>query len=237
MKRFWDRAEVSVGLHGHEITLDGRPMRLPSGATLIVHPPQLAAAIADEWQAAGKVKGGEMSFVDTPLTRLAGTAQERILPAPALTIDAIARYGESDLLCYRAAGPEELVRRQTHGWQPWLDWAERTYAAPLRVTAGLTLVKQHHDSVAALRSAVGLLNCDLLAALGIAVPALGSLVLGLAMMRRELGAEDAYALSVLDELFQAEQWGDDEEASTRRQNVRTDVILAGRYMDLTRENA
>jgi chaperone required for assembly of F1-ATPase len=237
MKRFWDRAAVVAGPDGHEITLDGRPMRLPSGTTLIVHPPKLAAAIADEWQIAGKVKGGEMTFADTPLTRLAGTAQERISHAPELTIDAIARYGESDLLCYRAAEPEELVRRQAQGWQPWLDWAERTYDAPLRVTTGISLVKQHHDSIAALRSAVGLLNCDLLAALGIAVPALGSLVLGLAMMRRELGAEDAFALSVLDELFQAEQWGDDEEASKRRQNVRTDVLLAGRYMDLTRENA
>ena len=84
-------------------------MHLPGGAVLRVDAEPLARAIAEEWQAAGGGKGGEMSFADTPLTRLAGTAQQRIAPDPAPTVDAIARYAESDLLCYRAETPEELV--------------------------------------------------------------------------------------------------------------------------------
>ena len=142
---------------------------------------RLAEAIAAEWQAAGGAKGGEMSFADTPLTRLAGTAQQRVAPDPPPTVDAIARYGEHDLLCYRATAPETLARRQARDWQPWLDWAALTYDAPLRVTSGIAPIRQHRDTVAALRRAVAALDVEVLAALGIAVPALGSLVLGLAL--------------------------------------------------------
>ncbi|HEX2942232.1 MAG TPA: ATP12 family protein, partial [Rhodopila sp.] len=221
---------------GHEILLDGRPMRLPSGNRLLIGAPRLAAAVAAEWQAAGGGKGQEMSFNDTPLTRLAGTAQERIASDPAPVVDAIARYGETDLLCYRADNPRELAQRQAQHWQPWLDWAALTYDAPLRVTVGIAHIHQHHDSISALRRAVAALDADALAALGIAVPALGSLVLGLAIAGGALDAETAFSLSALDELFQAEQWGEDEEAAARRAGLKADVALAGRYIDLTRGN-
>ncbi|HEY4173314.1 MAG TPA: ATP12 family protein [Rhodopila sp.] len=234
MKRFWDNASVQPTEIGHTILLDGRPMRLPSGAPLVVRQARLAEAIGREWQAAGGAKGGEMSFKDTPLTRLAGTALERIAPDPAPTVDAIARYGESDLLCYRAETPQKLVERQQHQWQPWLDWAALTYDAPLRVAAGVGYVKQHHDSIAALRRVVAALDVDAIAGLGIAVPALGSLVLGLAIAAGEMDADTAYALSALDELFQAEQWGDDYEAVDRRSGMLADIVLAARYIDLTR---
>jgi len=222
---------------GHEIRLDGRPMRLPGGPVLTVGPPALAHAIAAEWNAAGGAKGGEMSFADTPLTRLAGTAQERIAPDPWPTVDAIARYGETDLLCYRAASPPELVARQESGWQPWLDWATERYGAPLRVGTGIAPVRQHRGSIAALRAAVGARGPYELAALGIAVPALGSLVLGLALAEGGLDAATAHALGALDELFQAELWGEDEEAAARRAATAADVALAERFLRLARGQA
>jgi chaperone required for assembly of F1-ATPase len=234
VKRFWDTASVQWTEKGHAILLDGKAMRLPSGSQLFVGPARLARAIADEWQEAGGEKGGEMSFKDTPLTRLAGTALERIGPDPAPTIDAIARYGETDLLCYRAETPQKLVHRQHQEWQPWLDWAALAYDAPLRVTTGVGYVRQHHDSITALRRAVAAMDTDALAGLGIAVPALGSLVLGLALAAGEIDAQTAYALGALDELFQAEQWGDDYEAVDRRTSMLADVVLAARYIDLTR---
>jgi chaperone required for assembly of F1-ATPase len=234
VKRFWDIASVQWTENGHRILLDGKPMRLPSGAPLVVGPARLARAIAEEWQVAGGTKGGAMSFKDTPLTRLAGTALERIAPDPAPTVDAIARYGETDLLCYRAETPQKLVERQHRQWQPWLDWAALAHDAPLRVATGVGYVKQHHDSIAALRRAVAALDVDALAGLGIAVPALGSLVLGLALAAGEMDAETAHALGALDELFQSEQWGEDYEAVDRRTSMLADIVLAARYIDLTR---
>ncbi len=235
MKRFWDTATVAPADRGHAILLDGRPMHLPSGAELRVRPRRLARAIAAEWQAAGGSKGGEMSFADTPLTRLAGTAQERIALDPEPTVDAIARYGETDLLCYRATTPQSLVRRQARAWQPWLDWAALSYDAPLRVTAGVAPIRQHRDSVAALRRAVAVLEVEVLAALGLAVPALGSLVLGLAMAAGKLDAPEAHALGALDELFQAEQWGEDAEAAARRTGIAADIALAAQLISLSKE--
>lgn len=235
MKRFWDTAEAAATESGWRILLDGRPVRLPGGTVLQVSVETLARAIAAEWADAGGAKGGEMSFADTPLTRLAGTAQERVAVDPWPTIDAIARYGESDTLCYRAEAPDKLVRRQQEGWQPWLDWVAEEYGAPLRVATGIVPLKQHRGSIAALRKAVAGFDAFGLAGLGIAVPALGSLVLGLALARRLLDAERAHALGALDELYQAELWGEDAEAAARRRTIAADVALAARFMELARQ--
>ena len=233
--RFWDIVSVASEEREHAILLDGKPMHLPGGGILRVRLRPLAEAIADEWRAAGGAKGGEMTFADTPLTRLAGTAQERVAPNPDPTIDAIARYGENDLLCYRAEHPPALVQRQAKAWQPWLDWAALTYDAPLRVTAGVGPIRQHRDSISALRHAVASLDVNALTALGIAVPALGSLVLGLALAEGRISPGDAHVLGALDELFQEEEWGADDEAVARRAGVAADIALAARYIALTRE--
>jgi len=237
MKRFWSQARLDPRPEGHAVLLDDRPLRLPGGTVLLVGPAPLAGAIATEWQAAGGAPGGEMSFADTPLTRLAGTAQERIAPDPWPTIDAIARYGETDLLCYRAEAPEPLVRRQHGAWQPWLDWAARALDAPLRVGSGITALRQHQSSIAALRRAVAAHDPLALAALGLAVPALGSLVLGLALAEGALDPATAHGLGALDELYQAEQWGEDAAATARRQAVAADIVLAGRFLALARGTA
>lgn len=234
VKRFWDRAVAEEVDGAYAILLDGKPMHLPDGATLrLAHAP-LGDAIAMEWQLAGGGIGGEMSFADTPLTRLAGTAQGRIAADPWPTADAIARYGENDLLCYRAAAPDALVRRQEAGWQPWLEWVERRHGARLRVTTGIVAIRQHRASIAALRAAVGMLDPWALAALGVAVPALGSLVLGLALADQAIDPAAAHALGALDELFQAEQWGEDAQAAARRQAVADDIATAARLIALTR---
>ena len=232
MKRFWETATVAPDPAGHAILLDRKPMRLPGWAVLRVGPAALAAAIAAEWQVAGGAKGGEMSFADTPLTRIAGTAQERIAPDPEPSIAALARYGETDLLCHRAETPETLVRRQHEGWQPWLDWAARQLDAPLRVGAGVVALAQPPDSLAALRRAVAALDPLGLAALGIAVPALGSLVLGLALAAGAVDAATAHRLGALDALYQAELWGEDAEAASGRAAVAADIALAGRVLAL-----
>lgn len=234
MKRFWDNATAERVGDTYTILLDGKPMHLPGGATLrLAHEP-LAQAVATEWQDAGGGKGGEMSFADTPLTRLAGTAQDRIAADPWPTVDAIARYGENDLLCYRAETPDALVRRQEQSWQPWLEWVAQRYDAPLRVTTGITAIRQHRASIATLRDAVASQDAWALAGLGVAVPALGSLVLGLALAERRIDAATAHGLGALDELFQVEQWGEDDQAAARRRAIAEDIAVAARLIHLTR---
>ena len=234
MKRFWDSAVAAPDGEGFQVLLDGRPLLLPGGVPLHLDRRALAAAVAVEWNTAGGAKGGEMGWNDVPLTRLAGTAQERIAPDPEPVVLEIARYGESDLLCYRAEFPEALAQHEQTQWQPWLDWAERRFGARLRVTTGVVHIAQDPPALAALAQAVAAHTPPVLAALGVAVPALGSLVLGLAMAAFALPAAEAHALATLDETFQAELWGWDDEAEDRRRRVGDELALAGRFMELVR---
>lgn len=236
MKRVWQEVTVAVGQGGHAIQLDGRPMRLPvSGTALVLPNAAMAAAVAAEWAGAGEgAKGGAFTMLDLPLTRLAATAQDRIAPAPAATARAIAAYGGTDLLCYRADRPEKLVLRQSRLWQPWLDWTHRTHGARLRFGTGIAHVPQDAEALDALGRAVAALDPWTLAGMGVAVPALGSLVLGLALQAGELDAAGAHALAELDAAFQAEQWGMDDEALTRTANQLREVTEAEQFMRLAR---
>lgn len=233
MKRFWNSARAEERDGAHAILLDGRPLRLPGGGALRLASRPLAEAIAAEWNAAGGAKGGAMKPEDVPLTRLAGTAEERIAPDPAGTAAALARYAETDLLCYRAEDPR-LARRQAVAWDPVLAWAGRALGAKLAVTTGVMPVTQDAAALEALARATAAHPPLELAAFGVAVPALGSLVLGLALAAGELDAEGAHDLATLDERFQEEFWGADAEALARRAGQRADVMLAARMIALAR---
>lgn len=234
MKRFWTHAvAVPRPEGGHAVLLDGRPLRLPGGAPLATPSAALAEAIAAEWQAAGGEKGGEMSMEAVPLTRLLGTAQDRIAPDPAAMVAGLAKYAETDLLCYRAEDPA-LAAEQAREWQPLLDWAATAHGAPLTVTAGLMPVAQPAGSLDALRDAIARHAIEELAALGLAVPALGSLVLGLALSAGRLDAAEAHRLAVLDETHQERRWGTDWEAEQRRARAAADLGLAERFLALVR---
>lgn len=234
MKRFWENAvAVPRPEGGHAVLLDGRPLRLPGGAPLVTASAPLAEAIAAEWQEAGGAKGGEMSMEAVPLTRLLGTAQDRVAPDPEAMVTGLAKYGETDLLCYRAEDPD-LAELQAREWQAVLDWAEAAYGARMSVTAGLMPVAQPAPSLAALRGAVAAHPVEELAALGVAVPGLGSLVLGLALSAGRLDAAEAHRLAVLDETFQERRWGEDPEAVARRTRVAADVTIAARFLTLLR---
>ncbi len=234
MKRFWTEATIDAEGDGWCVLLDGKPVRVPGGGPLLLPTGPLAEAVAAEWRAAGGGAGGEMSYADLPLTRLAGTAQERILADVELVVLEIARYGETDLLCYRVEEPAALADRQHEAWQPWLDWAERELGARLRVTSTIIHVPQPPASLAALAAQVATYGHLELAALGVAVPALGSLVLGLAMANFRLTGPEAHALSTLEERYQAESWGWDGEAAARFRRVGEDLAVAGRFLALAR---
>jgi len=241
MKRFWDAASVHATEAGYAVLLDGKPLRIPGrspgGQPLAITAPALAAAIAAEWQAAGGAMGGELTMADVPLTRLAGTAQDRIAPDPLAIATALSAYAESDLLCYRAEHPALLVAQQAAAWDPWLDWAAVTLGARLYPVAGIVHRVQDPAALEAMRRAMAEQTALALAALSIAVPLLGSAVLGLALAEGAVDAASAHGLAMLDEAFQVEAWGDDADATVRRARVGEDIALAERFLRLSREGA
>ncbi len=236
MRRVWTQTAIAEDQGGWVVLLDGRPMRTPDGAPFRVPVRAVAEAVAQEWASAGEV-GAEIRLADLLLTRMVATAIDRVAPDPSPMIDALAKYGETDLLCYRTAEPPELSARQARAWQPLLDWAAYALDAPLAVTSGLIHVAQSASTLAALRGVLARENALSLAALGVAVPALGSLVLGLALAHGRLGPEEAHEIAFLEEAWQAERWGKDAEAEARLAGIAAEVATAHRLMVLARAEA
>ncbi|HZT51347.1 MAG TPA: ATP12 family protein [Stellaceae bacterium] len=230
MKRFYQTATVATAEGGFIVALDGKPLRTPAKQALVVGSRALAEAIAAEWQA----QAGEVRPNALPLTRLASTAIDLVTPRRDEIVAGIAKYAGTDLLCYRATHPPELAERQHRAWQPLLDWLEARYGAPLGVTAGIVPRPQPEASLAALGAAVAAHDAMTLAALHLATASCGSVVLALALVEQRIDAETAFALSQLDESFEIEQWGEDEEQTRRRAALREDVRLAARFLELLR---
>jgi chaperone required for assembly of F1-ATPase len=226
MKRFYRDVTVAPGEHGHQILLDGGPMRTPAKQLLVAPAAPLAEAIADEWRGQDDTIRPDAM----PLTRLAITAIDRMPILRQAAIDEVVAYAETDLVCYRAAEPFELVKRQYQAWQPTLDWLTRTYGVKLAVTTTILPVAQPVAARARLRSAIEDLGDWPLVGMHMATTTLGSLVLGLGLLHRQLDADAALAASLLDELYEIERWGNDLEVERRHEALRRDVSGAARFL-------
>lgn len=224
-KRFWKQADVVAAAQGFTVTLDGKGLKTPAKSPFWVPTQGLAAAVAAEWQAQdGKVKPETM-----PFTRMANSALDKVTPQFAAVADMLAAYGGSDLLCYRAEAPQELVARQAAGWNPLLAWAEAEFGAALVQTTGIMPIDQPDQSQRPLRAAVHALTPFELAAFHDLVAISGSLVLAFGVTRAKLTADQAFDLSRIDEHWQADLWGVDEEAAESEAFKRESFHHAARF--------
>ena len=229
-RRFWQNASVEPCDGGFTVRLDARPVRTPAKAALVVPSLTMASAIAAEWQAQqGTIKPETM-----PVTRSANAALDKIAPQFAEVAGLIAAYGASDLLCYRATGPAGLVARQAAAWDPMLAWVAEALVAPLAVTTGVTPITQPAASLARLTAKVHACTPVELAALHDLVMISGSLVLGLAVTHGHADARTIWQLSRIDEDWQIEQWGQDDEAGESAALRRAALIHAERFHHLCR---
>ncbi|MBV7408145.1 ATP12 family chaperone protein [Maritimibacter sp. DP1N21-5] len=208
-KRFWKETKAGAVEGGFTVFLDARTVRTPAKAALTVPTLALAEALAAEWDAqAERIDPRTM-----PMTRTANSAIDKVVPQHAEVAEMLAAYGDSDLTCYRADAPDELVARQAAGWDPLLDWAAETFGARLAPRTGIVHVAQEDAALERLAAEVHALDQFRLAAFHDLVALSGSLVIALAVTRGRLMPEEAWRLSRIDEDFQIEQWGEDEEAA------------------------
>jgi chaperone required for assembly of F1-ATPase len=230
MKRFYTETAVDAGDGGHRVLLDGKPMRTPAKAVLVLPTRTLAEAIAAEWREVPEK--AEINVSQLPLTRLAATGLDRVATQRERVVEDTAKYAGSDMLCYRASAPSSLVERQQATWQPLLDWAAGRYGARFVVAEGTTFVAQPADAVARLREAVAAHGDLALAALYNLTHISGSLVIALAVAEGHLPADKAFAAAQLDELYQIERWGEDPTATLRHENIRHDIEAGARFLAL-----
>lgn len=230
IKRFYKEASVATSDAGHDVRLDGRPIRTPAGRALLLPNAALAEAIAQEWQAQPEQR--EIRPLEMPMMRLAATAIDRVASQRAKVIADTAKYAGSDLLCYRAQTPTELVVRQARTWQPLLDWAASQHGAVLALAEGVQLRPQPSESLAAVDRAVAAHSDFGLSALFNLTAAMGSVVLALAVSAQRLDAAQAFEAAELDTLYEIEKWGEDSEAATRLDALRRDIEAGARFLDL-----
>ena len=230
MTRFYETATVRGFEDGFGILLDGRPVRTPARAPVRVATQALAEALREEWAAQGE----RVDPLSMPLTQLANTAIDLTPERRSATVAELVRYGETDLLCYRAERPESLVERQEALWQPLLDWLDRRHGIALVSVRGVLPQPQNPHAIARLEQVVAACDDFELTALHMAVTCAGSVAVGLAVMAGEISAEEGADAAFLDDKFQIGQWGADEEAEARLVQGQADIAIAWRFGRLLR---
>lgn len=228
MKRFWKEVETTAGDGGWGVTLDAKPLRTPARKALVAPTDALAQAIADEWRAAGETVEPRTMV----LTGLANAAIDQVAPDRAGFAQGLSRYADADLACYRAEGPQPLVKWQAREWDPLLGWARRRFDVDFATTVGVIHVAQPKATVERLAHEVGTLDSFRLAGLSPLVTIGGSLIAGLAVLEKAMKAEAGWAAVSVDEAWQIEQWGADAEAEAALAARRRDFLAAARFLEL-----
>lgn len=228
LKRFYKTAAASSKDGGYHITLDGKPIRTPGGATVLVRNRALADALAAEWDA----QKTHIEFSTMGINQLVNSAIDQGPSDRLRLIDELCAYGSTDLLCYRAEGPTALVARQAAAWDPLLDWAETRYGARLRVTCGIVAIEQDAAARAALQARIAMADRFRLCALRAAVGICGSLIVGLAVAEGHLDIERAWQVVNIDEDWQKEKWGEDAQAAANRAGAFAAFAQAGHMLQV-----
>ena len=230
MRRVYkERAAVALE-DGYGVALDGKPLRTPAKRALVAPSRALAEAIAAEWLA----QGDTVDPYTMPMTRLTSSAIDLVAPRRAAIVAELLNYAGTDLVCYHAEHPPELVARQLATWQPLVDWATLRFDAPLAVTSGILPVSQPAATLRAFAASLETYDAMLLTALHAVTISCGSLVIGLALLEGRLDAASAFAAAELDESYQIEKWGEDSEQAIRRAGLQEDIAAAARFAALVR---
>jgi chaperone required for assembly of F1-ATPase len=227
-QRFYARAGVVEAPDGFVITLDDKPVRTPSGRALAAPNREIADGIVAEWD-------GQQETIDPltmPLTRLANSVIDAVVDRVEAVIDDVAKYFGSDLLFYRAGHPEALVAREAAHWDPIVFWAADALGAHFILAEGIVHVRQPDSAIAAARAALPT-NAWSIAALHVVTTLTGSALLALALMRGVIDQDQAWAAAHVDEDWNIEQWGRDEEVAARRAARRVDFRAAAAVLKST----
>lgn len=228
MKKFWETVSVVPENDGFSVLLDDKPLKTPAKVALTVPSRGLAQAIADEWSALDD----KIDPTRLPFTKLCNAAIDNMSEKAGGVVEALTEYGETDLLCYRADSPAGLVERQSEAWDPLLSWLRDQHGLFLVQTSGILPVPQPEASIAAFRTWLAemdnfeLMSCHDLVMLS------GSIVIARAVIEGHMAPELGWNTSIVDDIWQAEKWGEDEEALALRAVKARDFTTAARMMTL-----
>ena len=224
-KRFYARAGAVEAAGGFAVTLDGKPIRTPSGRQVVVPSREIADAVATEWEAQQE----DINPLTMPLTRFANSVVDAVVDRVDAVTDDMAKYFQSDLLFYRAGHPEALVAREAAHWDPLVFWAADTLGAHFILAEGIVHVRQPEAAIAAARAALPTDPWSI-AALHVVTTLTGSALLALALLRGVVDQDQVWTAAHVDEDWNSEKWGVDEEVAARRAVRLVDFKAAARIL-------
>ncbi len=228
MRRFWKEVSLEPSTFGHAVRLDARPVKTPKRNELALPTKRLADAVVAEWEAVEKT----VDPILMPMTGFANAAIDHIGADREGFVTAIAAYGETDLLCYRAGEGEPLAERQAVVWDPWLEWARVRYDVGFTIVEGIMHRPQPEATLAKLRAAVAARGTFEMAAMAKLTHLSGSLILALALIERAGEAPELWKVACLDEIWQEELWGEDYFATKNRRDREAEFMAADRFLKL-----
>jgi chaperone required for assembly of F1-ATPase len=226
-RRFYKNAHVDQHDGGFAVRLDGRAVRTPARRILAAPTRTLADALAAEWNAQEDVIDPQ----SMALTRLANSVLDGVVDAPAAVKAEVEKYLASDLVVYRAGGPQGLVARQAQAWDPLVDWARASLGAGFVLAEGIGFVAQPEPALAAAGAAIPH-DPWRLGALSAITTLTGSALIGLAVLRGRLSAAEAWTAAHVDEDWNMDTWGRDAGALERRALRFAEMKAATGVLDL-----
>lgn len=230
MKRFYKKASIEQKDRHFTVLLDGKAIKTPAKSLCLMPTRDMASAVANEWN-----DQGEQIIPQTmPITKLMNTAIDRVESRREELIDELVRYAGSDQICYRAEHPAELVALQGKVWDPLLKWINETLAINLKTSKGIIFVEQEQKSLEKIREMFEGLDSFMLTALHGMITVTGSVTIGYALFSDHLTIEEAWIAGHLDEDFQISQWGGDEEAEERLENLKLELQNSYDFLRLRR---
>ena len=230
MKRFYKEAAATQSASGWQVALDGRGVKTQGGQPQIVPGAALAEALAAEWAAQGK----EIDPASFPLRDLADYALDVVAGERADVIATLLRYAETDTLCYRGEPDEPIHARQQALWEPLLTAAEQRWDIHFERISGIIHRPQPPETLKRLEMALSAHSDFTLAALGTLASLSASLVVALAAIEPDAAIAALWNAAELEADWQVEQWGEDFEATARRERRLAAFEAAARFARLAR---
>ncbi len=221
IRRFYKAAAAAAVDGGFGVMLDGRAARTPAGRPLTAPTAALAHLICTEWGA----QGDQVVLAGMHATRLAHTAIDGVADRRGETVGEFVRYAGADLLCYFAEAPASLIKRQTEVWGPLLVWARDDLGLPFVRTAGIAHRLQSPEVLAGVTALAESTTPFDLAGLAFGASLFGSAILVLALRAGRIDAQNAVAAARLDETFQAERWGVDDESAAHAARMANETTM------------
>jgi chaperone required for assembly of F1-ATPase len=229
MKRFYKIAEAGTAPGGYVVRLDGKTVRTPLNNPLLLNPRLLAEAIADEWA----VQGDEIRPTMMPLFRLANTMIDKVRGTERAAMSGeLLKYAGSDLICYFADHPADLVRLHQEHWNPVLAWLKEKYGIAFESVSGIRYHPQPQEALDQLKTVIDGLDAAAFTVVQSVAAATGSVAIALALLEERLTVEEAYQAACVDEIYQLKTWGADAPAQKRLEALRAELQVIARFRDL-----